>query len=91
MHDLLAFMTELEESLVVFSRVDLKRSHDQRPKWSSSFNASSNKSISTSFDKQMFTNAIKNYQAKNRIAMDSRVDTAIKEKIKPASRPLGRK
>lgn len=91
MHDLLAFMTELDESLVVFSPVDLKRSNDQRPKWSSSLNASSNKSISISFDKQIFSHAIKNYQAKNRVAMDSRVDTAIKEKIEPTSRPLGRK
>jgi inosine-uridine nucleoside N-ribohydrolase len=62
MHDLLAFMTLSDSELVEFKPVTLSHTDEERPKWSSTFNAASNTLISVAFDKRRFSEKIKNYR-----------------------------
>jgi hypothetical protein len=64
MHDLLAFLTIDTDNLVTFSRVTLEHSNDERVKWKSILDEHSNKSISISFDRALFTHIIKTYRPK---------------------------
>jgi inosine-uridine nucleoside N-ribohydrolase len=64
MHDLLAFMTLHNPSLVSFSPVTLQHTDDVRPKWFSVSDPSSNMQISVSFDKPKFTHLIQDYKPK---------------------------
>jgi hypothetical protein len=63
MHDLLAFLTILDSDLVDFVPVTLSHGNEERPKWRSLKDLSSNKRISVSFDKVKFKKTITNYNA----------------------------
>jgi inosine-uridine nucleoside N-ribohydrolase len=64
MHDLLAFLTIFNDEIVQFKNIDLKRTHDEIPKWHSVINENSNKKISTSFNYDLFLQEIKNHKEK---------------------------
>jgi inosine-uridine nucleoside N-ribohydrolase len=61
MHDLVAFLTIFNDELVQFKTVDLVRTDDERAKWHSELNESSNKQISCSLNFKLFQDVIKKY------------------------------
>ncbi len=80
MHDLLAFMSLSESSLVSFTPVQLEHTEDGCPKWFSLAAPKSNKQISIAFDKMRFNSLIQGYQPQKRpLSVKPLIDKALVE------------